>query len=71
MIDDIQIFLIYQTAQDLISSQSGLAQEIFLMSLMSGMSVSGGVLTFSFSLFTTTTFAAWHLYMYFLIKLIM
>jgi hypothetical protein len=48
MIDDIQIFLIYQTAQDLISLQSGLAQEIFLMSLMGGMSVSGGVLTFSF-----------------------
>jgi hypothetical protein len=59
MIDDVQIFLIYQTAQDLISLQSDLAQEIFLMSLMGGTSVSGGVLTFSFSLFTTTTFPVW------------
>lgn len=59
MIDDIQIFLIHQTAQDLISLQGGLAREIFLMSLIGGMSVSGGVLTFSFSLFTITTFAAW------------
>jgi hypothetical protein len=59
MIDDVQIFLIYQTAQDLISLQSGLAQEIFLMSLLGGMSVSGGVLTFSLSQFTTTAFPAW------------